>query len=52
MEIGKRSFTDVVIELARKNGIQIRTLEPAKAQEIQRQLSHQERLYEIHGAGN
>ncbi|AFY71289.1 DNA primase [Thalassoporum mexicanum PCC 7367] len=47
MEIGKQSFTDVVIDLARKNSISIRTLEPGKAQEIQRQLSHQERLYEI-----
>ncbi|AGF51917.1 DNA primase [Synechocystis sp. PCC 6803] len=47
MELGKRSFTDVALDLARRYQIQIQTLEPAQKQELQRQLSLREQLYEI-----
>jgi len=49
MEIGDRSFNDVVIDLAQKHSIPVRTLEPSKSQELQNQLSLQEQLYEIVG---
>lgn len=47
MEIRKQSFYDVVLDLARRYQIPIKTLSPEKHQEIQRQLSLQEQLYEI-----
>ncbi len=47
MELGKQSFTDVVLDLARKYQVSIRTLEPEQRQELQRQLSQREQLYEI-----
>ncbi|UAJ74144.1 DNA primase [Synechocystis sp. PCC 7339] len=47
MELGKRSFTDVALDLARRYQIQIQTLEPEQKQELQRQLSLREQLYEI-----
>jgi DNA primase len=47
MELGKQSFTDVVLDLARKYQVSIRTLEPEQRQELQRQLSRREQLYEI-----
>jgi DNA primase len=47
MELGKRSFGDVVLDLARRYQIQIQTLEPEQRQEFQRQLSLREQLYEI-----
>jgi DNA primase len=47
MELGKQSFTDVVLDLARKYQISVRTLEPEQRQELQRQLSQREQLYEI-----
>lgn len=49
MELGDRSFNDVAIELAQKHGIPIRTVEPEKSQELQKQLSHREQLYEVMG---
>ncbi|AFY74350.1 DNA primase, catalytic core [Synechococcus sp. PCC 7502] len=49
MEIGDRSFNDVVIDLAQKYSIPVRTLEPAKSQELQQQLSIQEQLFEVVG---
>ncbi len=47
MELGKQSFTDVVLDLARRYQVQVRTLEPEQRQELQRQLSQREQLYEI-----
>jgi DNA primase len=47
MELGKQSFTDVILDLARKYQISVRTLEPEQRQELQRQLSQREQLYEI-----
>ncbi len=46
MEIGKRSFTEVVLDLAQKYAIPIRTLEPAQAQAYQKQVSWREQLQE------
>jgi len=47
MEVGKQSFTEVVLDLARRYQISIRTLEPEQRQELQRKLSQREQLYEI-----
>lgn len=47
MEIGKQSFAEVVLDLARRYQITVKTLEPRQRQEIQRQLSLREQLYEI-----
>lgn len=47
MEIGKRPFSEVVFDLAKRYQIPIRTLEPEKRQELQRQITLREQLYEI-----
>ncbi|GBF81103.1 DNA primase [Aphanothece sacrum] len=47
MELGKQSFTEVIFELAKRYQIPIKTLEPEERQELQRQLSLKEQLYEI-----
>jgi DNA primase len=47
MEIGKRSFGDVVLDLAKRYNVPIRTETPEKTQELQRQLSEREQLYEV-----
>jgi DNA primase len=47
MEVGKRSFSDVVLDLARRYQVPVKTLEPEQRQELQRQLSLLEQLYEI-----
>ena len=47
MEIGQQSFAEVVLDLARRYQIPVKTLEPQQRQEIQRQLSLKEQLYEI-----
>ncbi len=47
MEIGKQSFAEVVLDLARRYQIPVKTFEPQQRQEIQRQLSLREQLYEI-----
>jgi len=47
MELGQRSFSDVVLELAKRYQVPVRTLEPEKRQELQRQLTLREQLYEI-----
>ena len=47
MEIGKQSFAEVVLDLARKYQIPVKTLEPQARQEIQRQLTLREQLYEV-----
>lgn len=47
MEIGKQSFAEVVLDLARRYQVEIKTVEPEQRQEIQRQLTLKEQLYEI-----
>lgn len=47
MEQGKRSFSDVVLDLARRYQVPVQTLEPEQRAELQRQLSLREQLYEI-----
>ena len=47
MELGKQSFTDVILGLANRYQVPVQTLEPAKRQEFQRKISLRERLYEI-----
>ncbi len=47
MELGKRPFGDVVLDLARRYQVSVQTLEPDQRQEFQRQLSLREQLYEI-----
>ena len=47
MEIGRQSFAEVVLDLARRYQIPVKTLEPQQRQEIQRQISLKEQLYEI-----
>ncbi|MBV8884238.1 MAG: DNA primase, partial [Chroococcidiopsidaceae cyanobacterium CP_BM_RX_35] len=47
MDLGKRAFSEVVLELARRYQVQVQTLEPEQRQELQRQLTLREQLYEI-----
>jgi DNA primase len=47
MEVGKRQFTEVVLDLAKRYQVPIKTLEPEQRQELQRQLSLREQLYEV-----
>lgn len=47
MELGKRSFGEVVLDLARRYNVPIETLKAEERQEFQRQLSVREQLYEI-----
>ncbi|MGA7933791.1 MAG: DNA primase, partial [Kovacikia sp.] len=47
MELGKRSFSEVVLDLARRYNVSVQTLKPDERQEFQRQLSVREQLYEI-----
>lgn len=47
MESNKSSFSEVVLDLARRYQIAVKTLEPEQKQEFQRQLSLREQLYEI-----
>lgn len=47
MELGKRSFSDVVLDLARRYQVPVTTLEPEQRQALQRQLTVREQLYEI-----
>ena len=47
MEIGKQSFAEVILDLARRYQVEIKTIEPQQRQEIQRQLNLKEQLYEI-----
>jgi DNA primase len=47
MELGKRSFSDVVLDLARRYQVPVKTLEPDQRQELQRQISLREQLYEV-----
>lgn len=47
MEIGKQSFAEVVLDLARRYQVEIKTVEPEQSREIQRQQTLKEQLYEI-----
>jgi DNA primase len=47
MEIGKRSFSEVVLDLARRYQVSVQTLKAEERQEFQRQLSVREQLYEV-----
>jgi len=47
MELGKHSFAEVVLDLARRYQVPVQTLEPEQRQELQRQLSLREQLYEV-----
>lgn len=47
MELGKHSFGEVVLDLAQRYQIPIKTLEPEQQEELQRELSLREQLYEI-----
>jgi DNA primase len=47
MELGKQSFSQVVLDLAKRYQVPIKTLAPEQKQELQRQLSLREQLYEI-----
>ena len=47
MELGKRPFSEVVLDLARRYQVSVQTLEPEQRQELQRQLQGRELLYEI-----
>lgn len=46
-ELDKHSFSEVVLDLARRYQVSVKTLEPEQRQEFQRQLSIREQLYEI-----
>ncbi|OUL32259.1 DNA primase [Nostoc sp. 106C] len=47
MDLGKRSFAEVTLDLARRYQIPVQTLEPEQRQELQRQISLREQLYEV-----
>ncbi|MEA5503105.1 DNA primase [Halotia wernerae UHCC 0503] len=47
MDLGKRQFAEVVLDLARRYQVNVQTLEPEQRQELQRQLSLREKLYEV-----
>lgn len=49
MELNKQSFSDVVLDLAKRYQVPVQTMEPEQRQELQRQLSLREQLYEILG---
>ncbi|HEY9299090.1 MAG TPA: DNA primase, partial [Phormidium sp.] len=47
MELEKQSFADVVLNLARRYSVPVQTLEPEQRQELQRQLTLRDQLFEI-----
>lgn len=47
MEIGKHSFVDAVLELAKRYQVPIKTLEQEKNKELQQQITLRQQLYEI-----
>ncbi len=47
MELNKSSFAEVVLELAQRYQISVKTLETQQKQELERQLSLKEQLYEV-----
>lgn len=47
MELGQQSFAEVVLDLARRYQVPVKTMEPAKQQEYQRKVTLREQLFEI-----
>lgn len=47
MEIGKQSFADVILNLAQRYHISIKALAPEESQQIQREISLKEQLYQV-----
>ncbi|MGD1912036.1 MAG: DNA primase [Rivularia sp. (in: cyanobacteria)] len=47
MELDKRSFAEVVLDLARRYQVPVQTLEPEQRQELQRKISERKQVYEI-----
>lgn len=47
MDLSKRHFAEVVLDLARRYQVPVQTLEPEQRQELQRQLSLREQLYGV-----
>jgi DNA primase len=47
MELQKRSFSEVVLDLARRHQVTVQTLAPEQRQELQRQISLREQLYQV-----
>ncbi|MBD2195140.1 MULTISPECIES: DNA primase [Calothrix] len=47
MDLGKRSFAEVTLDLARRYQVPVQTLEPEQRQELQRQISLREQLFEV-----
>ena len=47
MELEKRPFSEVVLDLAKNYQVPVKTVDPEHRQELQRQISLREQLYEI-----
>ncbi|MEO0844406.1 MAG: CHC2 zinc finger domain-containing protein, partial [Cyanobacteria bacterium J06643_5] len=47
MELDKRSFAEVVLDLARRYQVPVQTVEPEQRQELQRKISERNQIYEI-----
>ncbi|MBD2138808.1 DNA primase [Anabaena sp. FACHB-1237] len=47
MELGKRPFAEVVLDLAKRYQIPVKTLAPEQRQELQKQISLRDQLYTI-----
>ena len=47
MELGKTSFTEVIIDLAQRYQIPVKSLDFEQTQELQRKLSLREQIYEV-----
>ncbi|MFM6184449.1 MAG: DNA primase [Dolichospermum sp.] len=47
MDLGKRQFAEVVLDLAKRYQVPIQTLEPEQRQELQRQISLRDQLYTV-----
>ena len=47
MELNKQSFAEVVLDLAKRYQVPVKTVEPEERQEIERQLTLREQLYEV-----
>jgi DNA primase len=47
MDLGKRQFAEVVLDLAKRYQVPVKTLEPEQRQELQRQISLRDQLYTV-----
>jgi len=47
MDLNKRQFAEVVLDLAKRYQVPVKTLAPEQRQELQRQLSLREQLFEV-----